>query len=87
MLRPRFLLFCMYIMLYITIRSTGEIVYQSVSVEGFPPRREHIVGADYGAPRWRRQLYRVFFSPAMVAEEEARRLMARGEGLVRDTVN
>ncbi len=87
LLRPRFLLFCLYIMLYIIVRSNSEIVYQSVTVDGFPVRREHIVGADYSIPRWRRQLYRVFFSPLMVAEEEGRRLMARGEGLVRNTIN
>ncbi len=83
LLRPRFLLFCMYVMLYVTIRSTGEIGYQTASING-SGTRQHIVGPTNLAPRWRRQVYRIFFSPLMVAEEEGRRLLARGEGLVRD---
>ncbi len=82
--RPRFLLFCLYVMCYVSLRGSGEIVHQAADVRGAGFGREHIVGADRSLPRWRRQTYRIFFSPLMVAEEEGRRLLDRARGLVRD---
>lgn len=78
-MRPRFLLFCLFVMAYITVRSGGELVYQ-------PARNpdggtHYIIGANIGIPRWRRQLYRALFSPFMVVEEEGRRLASDGLGL------
>ncbi|MCC8181031.1 MAG: hypothetical protein LIP23_09010 [Planctomycetes bacterium] len=86
LLRPSFLLFCLYVMAYLTIRAYGEIIYQRVDMQvtrgGIV--HEFIVGTDYSLPRWRRQLYRAFFSPLMVVEEEGRRLVAGSQGLVED---
>ena len=83
--RPRFLMFCLYVMGYVALRGSGEIAYQAAEVRGpAGSGREHIVGADYSLPRWRRQTYRTLFSPLMVAEEEGRRLLDRARGLIRD---
>lgn len=72
-------------MCYLTLRAYSEIVYQPVDMRsGLRIVREHVVGSSLNAPRWRRQLYRVVFSPLMVAEEEGRRLKDKGEGLVQD---
>lgn len=85
LLRPRFLLFCLYFMGYLALRGNGEIVHQFVSAQRQEGAgREYIVGPNPEVPRWRRQTYRVFFSPMMVAEEEGRRLASRGRGLLRD---
>ncbi len=70
---------------YIALRGSGEIIHQSAELRGaFGAGREHIVGADRSLPRWRRQVYRIFFSPLMVAEEEGRRLVDRGRGMLQD---
>lgn len=80
---PRFLLFCLYVMGYLTLRAYGEIVYRPADMQvGGRIVREHVVGSSLNVPRWRRQAYRVFFSPLMVAEEEGRRLKDKGQGLV-----
>lgn len=83
--RPRFLLVCLYIMCYITLRGYGEIVSQvtDVRVDNVVSRRV-IIGSDPTVPRWRRQVYRALFSPCMVIEEEGRRLATEGKGLVRE---
>lgn len=82
-LRPRFLLFCLYVMCYVALRGYGEILHQEAMVDN-RGRREYVVGSNRAVPRWRRQMYRAFFSPLMVAEEEGRNLLSRGRGLVRD---
>lgn len=69
-------------MAYLTLRAYSEIVYQPIGVR--LSGREHIVGSPPKVPRWRRQAYRVVFSPLMVAEEEGRRLKDKGEGLVEE---
>ncbi|MCL2000026.1 MAG: hypothetical protein FWG74_01210 [Planctomycetes bacterium] len=85
LLRPRFLLFCLYVMCYVALRGSGEILHQAVEVRGLAVlSREHVIGADRSLPRWRRQAYRTFLSPLMVAEEEGRRLLDRTYGLVQD---
>lgn len=84
MLRPRFLLFCLYCMCYVALRGSGEIVHRAVefrSPQGVGV--QHIVGSDPQIPRWRRQTYRVVFSPLMVAEEEGRRILSEGRGWMR----
>jgi hypothetical protein len=79
-LKPNFLLFCLYVMFYLTLRGNGEIIHQAADVRaGAESRRIHIVGAEQNIPRWRRQAYRIFFSPLMVAEEEGRVLLAEGK--------
>lgn len=79
-MRPKFLLFCLYVMAYVTIRAAGDLVYQ-------PARNpdggvQYIIGSNFGLPRWRRQIYRACFSPLMVVEEETRRLAADGRDLL-----
>lgn len=70
---------------YLTLRSCSEIVHQAVDMRsGTRIVKEHVVGSSPGAPRWRRQLYRIAFSPLMVAEEEGRRLKDKGAGLARE---
>lgn len=88
MLRPGFLLFCLYVMCYLTVRAYGEISYQPVQLQSRNgPVPGYVVQASYSVPRWRRQLYRAIFSPLMVVEEEGRRLADGGRGLVRDAGN
>lgn len=76
LLRPGFLFLCMYIMAYTVLRNNGEIVYsygrtqQGASV--------HMVNPNPEMPHWRRQVYRLVFSPIMVSEEESRSLAVRG---------
>lgn len=85
LLRPRFLLFCIYVMAYMTARAYGEVVYQTMDLRrGNQVVQEHMVGSNPAMPRWRRQAYRAVFSPLMVVEEEGRRIMSRGSGLLRD---
>lgn len=85
LLTPRFLLFCLYVMAYMTLRAYAEIVHQPYDARvGSAIVRQHLVGSSPDIPRWRRQVYRVVFSPLMVAEEEGRRLKDKGEGLVQD---
>lgn len=87
-LSPRFLLFCLYVMAYLTLRGYGEIVHQEVEARrGGAYVNAHVVGSSSEVPHWRRQAYRVVFSPLMVAEEEGRRLVGKGRGLVRDAEN
>jgi hypothetical protein len=85
LLRPRFLLFCLYVMCYVALRGYAEIILQQapVQMEGRMVQT-YIVGSSPEVPRWRRQVYRVVFSPLMVAEEEGRRLAGKGRGLVSD---
>jgi hypothetical protein len=72
-------------MSYLTVRAYGEIVHQVAEVRGVNAvTREYIVGSDPSVPRWRRQVYRIVFSPLMVAEEESRRIAANAKGYVRD---
>ena len=81
-LKTNFLLFCLYVMFYITLRGNGEIVHREAEFRsGASVGRMTIVGAEHAVPRWRRQAYRVFFSPLMVAEEEGRRLFAESRAL------
>ncbi|MDR1518737.1 MAG: hypothetical protein LBU23_01145 [Planctomycetota bacterium] len=82
-LKTNFLIFCLYLMLYITLRGNGEIIRREadVRVEG-GVRRVHLVGAEQEIPRWRRQAYRIVFSPLMVAEEEGRALLTEGGNVV-----
>lgn len=82
---PRFLLLCLYVMCYLTVRAYGEIVYLGVDSR-FGSRfvSNHIVEPSNHIPRWRRQVYRVVFSPLMVVEEEGRRLKDKGTGLVEE---
>lgn len=85
LLRPGFLLFCLYVMAYFTTRGYGEIIYSPMAVRGGgASTAEHVVGVNYDIPRWRRQMYRAVFSPLMVAEEEFRRLAAGGKGMIQD---
>ncbi len=82
---PRFLLLCLYIMCYVALRGYDEIIYQAVDLSaGREVVKEHIVGSSPLVPRWRRQAYRIVFSPLMVVEEEARRLADKGQGLVQN---
>jgi hypothetical protein len=82
-LKTNFLLFCLYVMFYITLRGNGEIVYQEAAFRsGGSIDRITIVGSEQTIPRWRRQAYRVFFSPLMVVEEEGRRLFAESRNLM-----
>ena len=75
-LQPRFLLFCLYVMAYVCLRAYGEVVHETRAGTSLFGRRgaDHVVGASAKVPRWRRQVYRIAFSPLMVAEEEGRRL-------------
>lgn len=86
LLRPRFLLFCLYVMCYVALRGYSEIILQQVPVQTDGGRmvQTYIVGSSSEVPRWRRQAYRVVFSPLMVAEEEGRRIMGKGRGLISD---
>ncbi|MDR1535475.1 MAG: hypothetical protein LBU64_10325 [Planctomycetota bacterium] len=82
-LKINFLLFCLYVMFYLTLRGNGEIIHQEVDLRtGGGIARIHIVGAGQEIPRWRRQAYRIFFSPLMVAEEEGRHFLAEGRELM-----
>gem|GEM_PF-1889029 len=82
---PRFLLLCLYVMCYLTVRAYGEIVCLGVDQSfGSYVGGNHIVEPAGQIPRWRRQAYRAVFSPLMVVEEEARRLKDKGAGLVEE---
>ncbi len=83
-LRPRFLLFCLYCMGYVALRGSDEIMHQIAELrtpEGVA--EQHIIGPNPVSPRWRRQACRVAFSPLMVVEEEARRVFSDGRGWMR----
>lgn len=85
LLRPRFLLFCLYVMCYVALRGYSEIILQQAPVQTDGRIvQTYIVGSSSEVPRWRRQLYRVVFSPLMVAEEEGRCIVGKGRGLVSD---
>ena len=82
---PRFLLFCLYVMCSLTVRAYGEIVVLGANpMFGKQTPGARIVEPASQIPRWRRQGYRVVFSPLMVAEEEIYRLKAKGAGLVEE---
>lgn len=66
-----FILTVLYLGGYGWLRVAGEIEHVAPSA-GLGER--HFVGAGWGIPRWRQQVYRTLYSPAMVAEEEARRV-------------
>lgn len=84
LLRPKFLLLCIYIIGFWALRSSDEIVSQTGIVNaGGTPTNMYVVGASPGIPRWRRQVYRVAFSPLMVAEEEVHTLIDKGLGATR----
>ncbi len=85
LLRPRFLLFCLYVMCYVALRGYAEIILQQAPMQmGDRMVQTYIVSSSSEVPRWRRQVYRVVFSPLMVAEEEGRRIVGKGRGLVSD---
>ncbi|MDR3210359.1 MAG: hypothetical protein LBU79_00385 [Planctomycetota bacterium] len=82
----RFLLFCLYVMAYLTLRAYGEVIYRTRSFRlDNQLSREFVVAASPLSPRWRRQLVRAFFSPLMVVEEEGRSLVEQGRGAVSET--
>ncbi|MDR1612055.1 MAG: hypothetical protein LBT97_04640 [Planctomycetota bacterium] len=81
--RPGFLLLCLYAMVYVMLRTNGEIVSRNPSAyQGGTAYTEYVVCPDPALPRYRRQFYRAVFSPFMVAEEEGRWLGSRGRGLI-----
>ncbi len=85
MFRPKFLLLCLYVIAYILLRSSEDIVVHSIALPS--PRGPEIfrmVGPHPDLPHWRQQLWRACFSPAMVVEEEGRKLMDRGRDLYSD---
>ena len=75
--RRHFLLsLIVYAGLYGWLRAEGSIEYMRVPVfsEGDSATQE-VVAPPWKLSRWKRQAYRVVFSPLMVAEEEGRTLM------------
>lgn len=85
--RPRFILFCLYVVGYVALRHYGEIIQQAVDkrVDGVVTK-EYIVASALTVPRWRRQLYRASFSPLMVVEEEVMRVYTGGGNIIREFV-
>ena len=82
---PRFLLLCLYVMSYLAVRGYGEIVVLGANpLFGRQTAGTQIVEPASQIPRWRRQGYRVVFSPLIVAEEEILRLKAKGANLVEE---
>lgn len=85
--RRRFLFFCVYVVAYSVLRLTGEVVSQTAQIQvERQSALEYVVGVDPTLPLWRRQVYRAFFSPCMVVEEEVHRYAGGGGGgdLIRD---
>lgn len=79
--RPRFLLCCVYIMGYVILRMYGDIVNQTTQIR--VETQSHVasvVAPDPSIPHWRQQVYRGFFSPCMVVEEEAKIIANGGSG-------
>lgn len=77
-IRPRFLLFVLYLIVYVGLRYRDEMIVQTVgSQEG---GTYQMVMPNMQHPRWRRQLWRAVFSLPMVVEEEGRRAAMMGDG-------
>jgi hypothetical protein len=76
--------FLLYAMVYVILRSKGDVVHQRVPAQRDGQNyTEIVVGPDYNLPRWQRQLYRAVFTPLMVAEEEGRWLGTQGRDILK----
>lgn len=87
LLRPRFVLFVLYIALYVLLRMSGiveaRVLKESAGIPYFQPA---VVAPNQGKPRWQRQTLRAAFSLPMVLEEEARLAVERAQSLATQKV-
>ncbi len=69
--RPKFLMFVIYVIGYLFLRSNGMISKQSVALPGSHGVEVfHMIGVNPDLPHWQTQLWRALFTFAMVCEEE-----------------
>lgn len=74
-LSSKFFLLCLYVAVYAFLRFKGEIVAQQISLPSARGGVEiyRMIGPHPDMPNWRQQLWRAFFSLAMVGEEEGKK--------------
>lgn len=79
--RHRFLMLCLYVAAYATLRYHGEVVVQNVNMPTqFGIQTQQMVSAHPNLPYWRQQLYRAVFSLPMVIEEQGNRAARSAQG-------
>lgn len=81
-LRPLFLLFVLYVIVYVGLRHREEMVVQAISLPSMRGGAYNAVTPNPRLPFWRQQIWRACFSFLMVIEEEGRKAAAMGQGLV-----
>lgn len=86
LLRPRFVLFWLYVFLYALLRMAGIIEAREYQGSDSWFLKPAAVAPNPDKLRWQRQTLRALFSLPMVLEEEARLAAAKGQSAVTERV-
>lgn len=81
-MRPMFLLFILYVIVYVGLRHREEMVVQPISLPAMRGAAYNAVTPNPTLPFWRQQIWRACFSFLMVIEEEGRKIVDMGQGVV-----